>query len=534
MRSRIRAAASIVAALTAMSLVACTDGEPERPPTQPPQTPKPLADGPSELAEFYGQRVRWGSCDGYASSDLGEQAMRVASNLQCTRLKVPLDYEDPDGPTVQIAVLRKPAQGPGKRIGSLFINPGGPGASGVEAAAALTLSPTMTKLATRFDIVGFDPRGIGASRPQVTCYTPEERDADRADDGEVDGSKSGVAAAERESRDFARKCAQRTEHGAEFLENLGSRDVARDMDVMRSALGDEKLTYLGYSYGTRIGYTYAEAFPDKVRAMVLDGALDPEQDAVESLVEQGVGFGKAFTEFARWCVKRPDCALGRSAPLAVRAYQDLVRPLIERKIDLEDGRKLSYEDATTATVQALYSQSMWEELNAGLNDLERGRGERLMALADQYMERNSDGTYSSTQDMLVAVRCVDDPPVTSRAELTEAQRRFVKVAPFLDPGTPIAGFRDACAFWPAKSTGEPHLPDVEGLPPVLVISTTGDPATPYQAGVQLAKALNGRLLTYEGNQHTVFGQGVRCVDDAGVAYLINRALPDEGTRCKSG
>lgn len=501
-------------------------GQPQAP------TQQPVGDGPQPLGKFYEQRVNWGSCGSFGSSDLGRLAVKLPG-LECARIKVPLDYAKPDGPQAQIAVLRKPATGgKSQRIGSVLINPGGPGASGTEAAAALTVSPSLTPLNARFDVVGFDPRGIGASLPRLKCLTADERDADRADDTEVNGTPEGVAAIEKEERAFGQKCAERTEHGEQMLANMGTRDVVKDMDILRSALGDKKLTFIGFSYGTRIGYTYAEQFPDHVRALLLDGALDPEQDVVESLVDQAEGFGKAFDEFARWCAKRSDCALGSDPDQAVGEYQQLVRPLIKRKINLADGRKLSFEDATIATVQALYSQSLWEQLNTGLNELSRNRGEQLITLADQYMERNKDGSYGAIQDALVAVRCVDDPPVTDRAKFLSAQKQLVKVARFLDPGTPIGGARDACAFWPAKHSGEPHLPDVAGVPPSLVISTTGDPATPYKAGVQLAKALSGRLLTFEGTQHTVFGQGIKCVDDAGIAYLIGGALPKEGTRCK--
>jgi len=529
-----RVAVAAFACLLGAGPTACeTEGEPVPPEqsTAPTSSPPPAADGPAALQKFYSQQLTWGSCAGYGSSDLGKMAMGVPG-VQCARMDVPLSYSEPDGPSVQIAVVRKPAQGPGQRIGSLVINPGGPGASGTEAAAALTVTPSMSKLNARFDVVGFDPRGIGASRPQLKCLSGQERDADRADDGETDGSKAGVAATEKAEREFAEKCAARTEHGEQMLANLGTRDVVHDLDVLRSVLGDQKLSYIGYSYGTRIGYTYAEQFPTKVRALLLDGALDPEQDVVESLVAQGAGFGKAFGEFARWCAKRSDCALGSDPKQAVREYQQLVRPLIERKVSLDDGRKLSFEDATTATVQALYSQSLWEQLNTGLNDLERNRGEQLVALADQYMERNKNGTYGALQNALVAIRCIDDPPVKDKAKIRAAQRRFAKVAAFLDPGTPIGGARDACAFWPAEPTGEPHLPNVEGVPPTLVISTTGDPATPYKAGVQLAKAMGGRLLTFEGTQHTIFAQGNKCVDDAGVAYLLDGALPKNGTPCQ--
>jgi pimeloyl-ACP methyl ester carboxylesterase len=488
-----RVAVAAFACLLGAGPTACeTEGEPVPPEqsTAPTSSPPPAADGPAALQKFYSQQLTWGSCAGYGSSDLGKMAMGVPG-VQCARMDVPLSYSEPDGPSVQIAVVRKPAQGPGQRIGSLVINPGGPGASGTEAAAALTVTPSMSKLNARFDVVGFDPRGIGASRPQLKCLSGQERDADRADDGETDGSKAGVAATEKAEREFAEKCAARTEHGEQMLANLGTRDVVHDLDVLRSVLGDQKLSYIGYSYGTRIGYTYAEQFPTKVRALLLDGALDPEQDVVESLVAQGAGFGKAFGEFARWCAKRSDCALGSDPKQAVREYQQLVRPLIERN-----------------------------------------RGEQLVALADQYMERNKNGTYGALQNALVAIRCIDDPPVKDKAKIRAAQRRFAKVAAFLDPGTPIGGARDACAFWPAEPTGEPHLPNVEGVPPTLVISTTGDPATPYKAGVQLAKAMGGRLLTFEGTQHTIFAQGNKCVDDAGVAYLLDGALPKNGTPCQ--
>lgn len=526
-----RSAVSVAFVTAALVLAACTGGEPEQSPAPAPSQP-PVGDGPAPLAKFYQQRLDWGPCTGYGSSDLGKLATRLPG-LVCARMKVPLSYHKPDGPAIDIAVLRKPSTGPkAQRIGSLVLNPGGPGASGTEAAAGLSVVPTVSELNAQFDIVGFDPRGIGASRPRVTCMTPRERDADRADDSETDGSQQGVAATEREERAFGARCAARTEYGKQMLANMGTRDVVKDMDVLRSVLGDKKLTYLGFSYGTRIGYTYAERFPKRVRAMLLDGALDPEQDVVESLVEQAEGFGNAFGEFAKWCAKRSDCALGKDPDKAVEEYQNLVRPLITRKVNLADGRKLSWEDATTATVQALYSQHLWEQLNTGLNELDRGRGEQLIALADEYMGRNQDGTYGAIQDALIAVRCVDDPPVTDQSRFLDAQQRFTEKAEFLDPGTQIGGPRDACAFWPTKHTGEPHLPDVEGIPRALVVSTTGDPATPYEAGVQLAKALNGRLLTFEGTQHTVFTQSNQCVDDAGVAYLLDGTLPKEGTRCQ--
>nr|WP_243770352.1 alpha/beta hydrolase [Amycolatopsis acidicola] len=529
-RSRTARVVVLIGICLLTPLAACTSEHSSTPEAEPNQTESrgPVGPVPAGLDKFYAQPLTWGECAPYATSDDAKSAFG-SQDLQCARLTVPLDYANPQGDTITIGVLRHKATG--NRIGALVMNPGGPGASGMVAAASLSSQMSNSELGQRFDLVGFDPRGIGASEPEVNCLTDSERDADREKDLDTDGSPEGVAKQEADSKDFATKCAQRTDHGTAMLANLGTRDVAKDMDVLRSALGEQKLTYLGYSYGTRIGYTYAEAFPGNVRAMVLDGALDPNEDETESLVNQGAGFGKAFTEFGKWCAARQDCALGNDAANATKAYQDLVRPLIDNPVNIGDGRKLTFDDATLGTIQALYSQQLWEPLNTGLNELKRGRGTTLMALADQYNERDQQGHYSNTQDAFTAIRCVDDPRVTDKNEILNAENQYDQVAPFLDDGRPNGAALDACAYWPVPNTSEPHEPKVSGVPPVLVISTTNDPATPYEAGVNLAKAMNGALLTFEGTQHTVFLQGNSCVDDAGTAYLVDGTLPAAGKRC---
>jgi pimeloyl-ACP methyl ester carboxylesterase len=490
----------------------------------------PTGTVPAGLERFYAQSLTWGDCAGYARS-ADDSGTLTAPDARCTRLTVPLAYANPGGPTITLGILRVAAKDPARRIGSLVINPGGPGASGLSSAVRLAGQAKDTELGKRFDFVGFDPRGVSSSEPAIRCLTDQERDAERAEDDELDSSPAGVAKVESEQRDYAGKCVQRTGDGADMLANMGSRDVAKDLDVLRSALGDEKLSYLGYSYGTRLGTTYAETFPGSVRALVLDGALDPEQDVVDELVAQGEGFQKAFDAFTQWCVQRQDCALGQNRGQVLQNYLNLVRPLGDRPLDLGNGRKLSYSDASTAVIQALYAEELWEPLNSGLAELKRQRGTTLMVLADTYFERGSDGHYTTTQDAFTAVRCVDDPRVTDKNLVLEAQERYKQVAPFLDDGHPASPALDACAFWPVPSTGSPHLPNVKGLPPTLVISTTGDPATPYQAGVNLAKALGGALVTYEATQHTAFLQGHACVDDAGVNYLVNLTAPPAGLRC---
>jgi pimeloyl-ACP methyl ester carboxylesterase len=317
-----------------------------------------------------------------------------------------------------------------------------------------------------------------------------------------------------------------------MLANIGTREVVRDMDVMRSALGDEKLTYLGYSYGTRIGASYAEAFPHNVRAMILDGAVDLAQNPATELIDQGRGFQKAFDAFAAWCAGRPDCSLGSDKTQAVSKFQALVRPLINQPVGLPDGRKLSYTDATIGTVQALYLSDLWPMLNRGLQELAQGHGDILMRLADNYYGRSPDGTYSTEMDVFQSVLCVDNPPIKDRNIARDLDAQYRKVAPFLDTGQPPSPALDNCAFWPVPPTSGPHHPQTPGLPTVLVISTTQDPATPYQAGLNLAHDLNARLLTFEGTQHTAFLQGDGCIDHVGISYLTSLKLPAEGTRCK--
>jgi pimeloyl-ACP methyl ester carboxylesterase len=304
---------------------------------------------------------------------------------------------------------------------------------------------------------------------------------------------------------------------------------------MRSALGDKLLSYLGFSYGTFLGTSYAEQFPANVRALVLDGAVDPNQNPADASVAQSAGFQKAFEQFAAWCVQRQDCALGRDASKAVQAYHDLVIPLIKNPVDTGDGRKLAYADATIATIQALYTQQLWETLNSGLVQLKRGLGLTLMTMADLYDGRGTDGKYSNEQDAFTAVQCVDNPQSKDPAAQLDAERRATQAAPFLDNGQPLptTSAGDACAYWPVPNTSQPHLPKVSGLPPTLVVSTTNDPATPYQAGVSLAGALGGFLLTYQGTQHTAFLQGSDCVDQVGVSYLVDLKLPAADPRCSS-
>ncbi|MFC8044416.1 alpha/beta hydrolase [Nocardia sp. NPDC057353] len=497
-------------ALTGAALTGCTIDRDE---------PAALPPTPARLERFYDQRPEWGSC-----ADFVGEGERVAPNIECTRIEVPVDYARPDGPTAKIALSRIPASGP--KIGSLLFNPGGPGVSGLGMAGVGAGTP----LAERFDRIGFDPRGVGASEPVIACLTPQEADAERAEPP-LDNDPAGIAAAEAENREYAGRCADRT--GADFLAHVGTREVVQDMDVARAVLGDPKLNYLGYSYGTRIGAAYAEKFPDRVRALVLDAAVDPASDPVAESLRQAAGFQLAFDGYAAKCAEDPDCPLGTDRTAAVSRFRALVDPLAERPAATTDTRGLSYGDAITGVQQALYTDDLWQVLTLGLAELRDGRGDTLLQLADMYDGRREDGSYDNTQDAFNAIRCVDDPRITDPAIAGRQDTDYRRAAPFLDDGRGTgAAPLELCASWPVPNSGNPRRIEAPGLPKTVVVSTTEDPATPYQAGVELAEQLGAALITYRGNRHTVaLVAGVQCVDRAVVEYLVNLTEPAPGLTC---
>jgi pimeloyl-ACP methyl ester carboxylesterase len=468
-----------------------------------------------------GTPVTWKACES-ASSD----ATDIPAGAECGMLSVPVDYSKPDGDIAQLAMIRFKATG--DKIGSLILNPGGPGESGVEAAASI-VGTMPESVRQRFDVVGFDPRGVGSSTPAVWCNSDADNDRLRADP-QVDYSPAGVAHIESETKDFVQRCVDKM--GKDFLANVGTASVAKDLEAMRIALGDQKLTYLGYSYGTRIGSAYAEAYPQNVRAMILDGAVDPNADPIESDIRQAAAFQTAFNDYAADCAKAASCPLGTDPAKAVDVYKSLVDPLVQNPAKTKDPRGLSYSDSVVGTILPLYSPNLWRHLTRALTELKRGDGDTMLALADLYMGRDEKGHYNNSTDVRVAVNCVDEPPVTDRAKTVEEDRRTREVAPFMSYGqftgnAPLS----TCAFWPVPPTSTPHQLKIDGLPPTLVVSTTNDPATPYQAGVDLAKQLGGALLTFDGTQHTVVFQGNACVDDIAAKYLVDVAVPPPGAKC---
>jgi pimeloyl-ACP methyl ester carboxylesterase len=449
---------------------------------------------------------------------------------ECATIHVPRLWSDPDGGTFDVALLRARADDQRDRIGSLLVNPGGPGGSGVDLAVFLSfgamfggLPPELTR---RFDIVGFDPRGVARSSP-VECFS----DADLEESFGADPDPATAREIDRmlaDSQRMAEIC------GAKYGADLGrysTHQTARDMDAIRRAVGDERVTYLGFSYGSLLGAVYARLFPDRIRAMVLDGAVDPGQDRVSRSQGQAEGFEQALDNFATWCAQAAagECPLGEEARAAVVAALDGARrsPAVG-----DDGRQASTGWVFYAVLSSLYSQQSWPVLAAAIDQLAGGDPTGVFDLADAYLTRTPDGAYSNQWDANTAISCADGgAPELSVAQVRELQAEWRAQYPLF--GGPAALGALGCAHWPAEPDPYP-TGAATGAPPILVVGTTGDPATPYESTRRLADLLGvGVVLTFQGEGHTAY-PGDACVSETVNAYLLDLTVPDDGTTCPAG
>ncbi|GEK81337.1 alpha/beta hydrolase [Agrococcus baldri] len=492
----------LAAGAAVLLLSACAGGAPP---------PEPSAD--ASLDRFYQQQPAFEACEIPVPG-----ADPVAG--ECAQLEVPIDYEQPEGDVAQVAVFRIEATGDAP-IGSLLVNPGGPGFPGIGFAAQMAQAWAGSLVTERFDLVGFDPRGTGATTPAVDCLTDAERETDAVTASRL--TIEGVPP-------LVESCADSV-GGVDALAHLGTRDVARDMDVLRGVLGDEELSYAGSSYGTRLGAVYAEMFPERVRALVLDGAMDPHSGTLERREVQWAGLQRSFEQFAEYCVAQGDCPLGEDAAGATAAYQQLVRPLIDEPLPTGDGRTLTFDAANDAVVTAMYSEETWPVLVTGLTRLSQGGGETMLAVRDAYHGRTAEGTYPNDAEATLAINCLDEDRFSPQGQ-AELMESALASAPFLDPGTEIEPVADACEGWPVEPTlGFPHATGIEGLPATLTVSVTGDGLTPHSGGISMAETLGGSLLTVEGEQHGTLVSGNECVDAAIASYLVDLETPDAGATC---
>ncbi|MFD8257665.1 alpha/beta hydrolase [Streptomyces griseoluteus] len=473
---------------------------------------------PSALSPFYTQKLNWRECG--------------APGFECATMKVPLDYDKPASGDIKLAVARKKATGKGKPLGSLLVNPGGPGGSAIAYLQQYAGIGYPAEVRARYDMVAVDPRGVARSEP-VECLDGRQMDAFTEVDMTPDDPKETDALVGAD-RKFAEACG---EHSAKLLRHVSTVEAARDMDVLRELLGEKKLNYVGASYGTLLGATYAGLFPHRTGRLVLDGAMDPSLDARQVNLDQTAGFETAFQAFSADCVKQADCPLdGKDATPAQVAdrMQKFFRALDAHPIPAgdADGRRLTESLATIGVVAAMYNQSTWEQLREALKSaMDKNDGAGLLALSDSYYERDSRGHYSNLMMANAAVNCLDLPPAFESPEQVEqALPQFEKASPVFGPNLAWSALN--CTYWPVRATGEPHRIEAKGAAPIVVVGTTRDPATPYRWAQSLSRQLSSaHLLTYEGDGHTAYGRGSACIDSAINTYLLHGTPPAPGKRC---
>jgi len=473
----------------------------------------PAGAPPDTLAGYYAQKLRWSPCH---------------HGFQCARLLVPFDYRRPAWRRFSLPVIRLPATDQRARIGSLVVNPGGPGGSGVQYALEAR-TQVSAAVSARFDVVGFDPRGVGGSIPAIRCLTGPQLDK------YFETSDTPVTAAQRaalvsESKLFAHGCEQ---HSGALLPYVGTANAARDMDVLRAALGDAKLTYLGKSYGTYLGTWYAQLFPSHVRALVLDGAVDPSEPAFSMNALQAQGFQVALASFVSDCLRLPACPLGPrggSVTAAVARLQALLNQAARKPLTSQiSGQPGVAPLLLNGVATALYSKSYWPYLREGLTAALAGNGSVLVELGDLLVERSQNGQYSNLTEAETAVDCTDRPWPRSLSAWRSAAAASAKTAPMF--GAALMWGSLPCAYWPVRAAAPVQLRGA-GAPPILVVGTTRDPATPFRWAQTLAHDLaSGVLLGWNGDGHTAYMVDSSCVDSAVDKYLISLVAPRNGTIC---
>lgn len=457
------------------------------------------------MRRFYDQRLSWHACDG---------------GFQCAALVVPLDYRHPSGRTLRIAVIRQLSSG--SHEGSLIVNPGGPGESGVtfEAEAASAFS----QLTDHYDLVSFDPRGVGQSDP-IRCLTSSQLDT-YVNTNPVPSDAAEHARLVAEAKLFANACFA---HNGTYLEHVGTIDQARDMDVLRGALGDRKLTYYGGSYGTYLGAKYAQLFPTRIRAMVLDGALNPDEPSTQENLVQAEGFETDLHDFLHACVQSGSCPLGSTDAAAQDGLETLKAEVAAKPIAVGD-RELGAGEFFEGLAAGLYTPTDWPQLWTALGNAGNGDGTEMLEFADSLTDRNPNGSYTNLIESNMAINCIDRPSPRSVAAYDRNATAFARAAP--DFGAAIEYGALPCAFWRVPPVEQVHPVTAPGAPPILVIGTTRDPATPFVWAQALAKQLSsGVLLTYVGDGHTAYLRHDGCVDTVVQNYIVDLQAPKAGTTC---
>ncbi|MBK8468477.1 MAG: alpha/beta hydrolase [Candidatus Phosphoribacter sp.] len=480
-------------------------------PVDPSQVRKPPP-GSTGLDRFYAQTLSWRSCSG------GE----------CATLEVPIDYAQPQGASISLALLRVKARSSSSRIGSLVVNPGGPGGSGVEYA---TYANQIVGAPVRaaFDIVGFDPRGVGKSSP-IDCLDDRQLDAFLGMDPTPDDpaeQQSFLAGA----KALADGCAAR---GGALLGHVSTVEAARDMDVLRAAIGEPKLHFLGKSYGTFLGATYADLFPTTVGRFVLDGVVAPDLTSAEISAGQARGFELATRSYVENCIRRGSCPLGSTVDEGMQWIRDFLAGLDAQPVRVTGDQGITELNEAWGSVgmaNAMYAQASWPTLTRALVAAKNGDGNQLMGLANQYADRTSSGSYTGNiMEVIYAVNCLDRPDTADVAEVTKNGEAFAKDAPTW--GRFLAWGSVPCGVWSVQSGAQPKKISAVGSGPIVVVGTTRDPATIYEWSVRLRQQLsNAVLLTYDGDGHTAYTRSNSCIDRPIDDYFVTGKVPTDGLTC---
>ena len=496
---------SLTLGVAALLIASCSSGTSESSTSD-----STTATSESTLPTFVPESFTWSDC---ANSE-------PDSPVTCSTLKVPYDYDDPSVGSFTLFVKKRSVADPAKRVGSLLVNPGGPGFGGSSLAddAYYYFS---SDLLDRFDIIAWDPRGTGESTPAVDCVDSYDEyfglDSPPDNDQEIQALIDA-------SQKFNDACEERSGGILPYISTAAS---ARDINSIRLALGEDKITYLGFSYGSELGATWTTLFPDTVRAAVLDGAVDPDSNSIDEGKSQAKGFEQQLTAFLAQCSSRVSCKFHNKGD-AEGAFDALLanldaNPLVVSK----DRTPVTQGVAYTAVAQAMYSDFYWPQLEAALRSAQQGDGSGLLSLYDQYYQRQDDGTYGNELEAFLSISCLDDPGATSVEEVNSKVSEFVAIAPRLG-GNFAYGY--SCALWPV-----PQAPRVEitgkGAGPIVVVGTTGDAATPLDSTRKMAKKLEqGILIVVKANQHTGYGTN-SCVTKAVDDYLINLVVPTNELNC---
>lgn len=498
-------------AVVVLALAACSPDKTQVSPDDGGGSGPDSTDG-APVSDVYEQEIEWSACDA----------------LECATIQVPLDWSDPNGETIELALNRHPARNADERIGSLLINPGGPGGSGLGLTESLTITAG-DALLDSYDIVGFDPRGVGKSTP-VQCGDPETIDEFYIPDTIIE-TQAELDAANESVADFAANC--RVESGA-VIENVDTISAARDMDVIRAAVGDDKLNFLGLSYGTQLGSTYAELYPENTGRLVLDGAVDFLLPGIDQSRGQAEGFENALTNFLRWCGERDSCPLGGSVDEQKAQLSDMMKVAVANGYESGADWPVNGNLFVYGVVVTLYDELSWPYLEAALEEAANAdTAYILFELASFYLSRDtSTGEYSDNSTWaFTSIGCLDEPredPWTIedvndfRTEMEEASPTF---------GWWFASGA-GCDNWPFEA--DEHITSLDNAATtdsILVIGTTNDPATPYWWSESLAEKLDAPLLTYDGEGHTAYGRSNQCIIDEVDGFLVDGEMPDSGTRC---